>query len=179
MKPTTFRSALWIAPLIGLVASLPLRAQAIPGLPDNSPLTLSKIPIGTPEGLKPIARFALVEGKLWAAVYSHTLDTVAGPLPCWTYATVGMQSAGQKEMLLTIKREEDEPETAFDRFLPNLFTAFYQFAQKGQRVDVGSYTQLGRGGTPLLGRSDFIGLIYTAPQPLKGIEVKADYLAGQ
>jgi len=133
--------------------------------------------VAAPERLKPIARFALVEGKLWAEVYSHTLDTVEGPLPCWTYATVGMRSANKKEMLLTVKREKGEPETVFDRFLPNLFTSFYQFAQKGQCVDVGSYTQLGHGGTPILGRSDLLGLIYTTPQPLQGIEITADHLA--
>ena len=130
-----------------------------------------------PVRLKPIARFVLVEGKLWAEVYSHTIDTAGGPLPCWTYATVGMRSANQKEMLLTVKREKGEPESAFDRFLPNLFTSFYQLALQGQSVDVGGYTQLGRGGTSILGRTDFLGLIYTAPQPLPGIQVSADQLA--
>jgi hypothetical protein len=177
VKPKPFRPCigkrhlLWLLPLL---PSLVVRAS----VPIEEPLPLKPIVAIRPTNgrLKPIARFALVEGKLWADVYSHSIDSVEGPIPCWTYVTVGMQSANQKEMLLTVKREKGEAEDAFDRFLPNLFTSFYKFAEKGQVVDIGGITQLGPGGTPILGRPDFLGLIYTAPQSLPGIEVRPDQL---
>lgn len=177
LKLKTFPLSMRNLPFLGLLLVLQPQIQARSTVAEPNSKDYLGNGVAAPEGLKPIARFVLVEGKLWAEVYSHTLDTVEGPLPCWTYATVGMRSANQKEMLLTVKREKGEPETAFDRFLPSLFTSFYQFAQKGQCVDVGSYTQLGHGGTPILDRPDFLGLIYTAPQPLQDIEVTADHLA--
>jgi len=143
----------------------------------NGPPVLTPMTASTaPDRLKPIGRFQLIEGKLWAEVYAPTLQTQDGPLPCWTYATVGLRSVGQKEMLLTIKREKGEDASAYDRFLPNLFTTFYQLAQNGQRVDIGGFTQLGKGGTPLLGRADLLGLLYAAPQPIPGLEISPDHL---
>ena len=177
MKPMNFiptigkRLLLWLLPLFPS-----LLVQASVPIAEPPPIKPIVVIASTTERLKAIARFVLVEGTLWAEVYSHSIDSVEGPIPCWTYATVGMQSVNQKEMLLTVKREKGEAEDAFDRFLPNLFTSFYKFAQKGQVVDIGGITQLGPGGTPILGRPDFLGLIYTAPQSLPGLEVRPDQL---
>ncbi len=164
--PTAIRS---LVPLLALAFAPPLAGTPPEPLPGTS--------VQAPATPKVLATFLLVKDKLAARVYAHTLETAQGPLPCWTYVTEGMRIAGQKEMLLTIQRDKDEDEMAFDRFLPRLFTIFYQLAEKGQRVDVGGYSQIAPGGLPLLGREDFLGILYIAPQAMPGVPVEPDQLA--
>jgi hypothetical protein len=46
-------------------------------------------------------------------IYSHAIETAAGKIDCWSYVTQGLESLGHREIIITLKRERDEPPEAF------------------------------------------------------------------
>lgn len=61
-----------------------------------------------------VARVDLVHGRLAGTVFAHAIDARDRRLDCW-YASQGLRSYGQKELLLTLVHPPDEPPGAVFR----------------------------------------------------------------
>ncbi|MBN1967361.1 MAG: DUF3480 domain-containing protein [Anaerolineae bacterium] len=114
------------------------------------------------------AKFPVLDDRLSVWVFKHTLHTVQGELPCWSFATDGLRAHGQKEIILTLRRSGTGPTDGFPSDPLYLFKTIYGFAERGQLADQGSYTELGPPG--MFGRGDLVGLYYTAPQFPPGMD---------
>ncbi|OGN83997.1 MAG: hypothetical protein A2X23_03945 [Chloroflexi bacterium GWC2_73_18] len=109
------------------------------------------------------ARVDLVPGRLAATVFVHAIDSREGRLDCWTYASRGLRSHGQKELVLTLVRRPDEAPDAYPRDPLDLFAAVLDVAAGGRIVDEGDLTELGPAG--FLGRPGIRALGYLRPDP--------------
>jgi hypothetical protein len=96
-------------------------------------------------------------------VVLHDIETVRGPISCWSYVTDGLVQQQQAELVFTLRRDADEPSDGFPQDPLHLFAAIYQLAERGQRVTSGGVTQFG--GRSLFGHH----LIYVSAQPLAGV----------
>lgn len=121
-----------------------------------------------------VASVEVIPGKLIVNVFAHTLDAPSGPVPCWSYVSEGFWPLGQKEIVFTVMRREGEARDAYPRDLLELYAVVHQLASEGRLVDVGHVTTLG--GTGLLGRRSFLGVLYTPPQILRDVYVGAPWL---
>ena len=92
----------------------------------------------------------VVPGELVVRVHSHELPTVNGREPCWTFVSEGLWALGQKEILLTLKREPGEKPEDFPREAFFFYELAYELAAHGNLVDAGGTTDFGEQG--LLGR---------------------------
>jgi hypothetical protein len=124
-----------------------------------------------PEGEFPV-RLDLVPGKLSAQVYLHDVKSVRRKIPCWTYVTDGLRERGQKEVVITLSREEDENASDFPRAPLKFFSHLYEFSEGGESVDVGDVTQFE--GDGFMGRA---GIVYAEPESLYGLELPSFSLA--
>jgi hypothetical protein len=113
-------------------------------------------------------RVDLVPGRLAARVQAH--DFPAGPerVPCWTYVSDGLSSAGQKELIFTLRRRPDEAPADFPHDPLRFFTQVLQLAEQGRLVDVGGFTAF-RAASGFLGETEQLALVYTTPEALPGV----------
>lgn len=122
-----------------------------------------------------VARRELIPGKLSVSIFSHVIDSMQGPVPCWTYVSDGLWPLGQQEIVFTVKREPGEAELAYPTDLLQLYALIFQQASRKNLVRSGGHTRLG-GDVGLLGRGDFQCVLYTHPQSIEGIPVASPYL---
>lgn len=122
------------------------------------------------EGDFPV-RLDIVPTKVSARVWSHEARAGRRKAPCWTYITDGLEDVGQREVIITLRREPDEKPTDFPRAPLKFFSHLHAFADAGESVDAGDVTQFE--GAGFLGLD---GIVYTNPQPLEGIEVPSGAL---
>jgi hypothetical protein len=73
------------------------------GAPDSSPSV---------SAARLLTREQIVPNELSVSVYTNTFETPTGPAPCWTYASDGLWSFRQKEILFSIKREPGKADGA-------------------------------------------------------------------
>ena len=92
----------------------------------------------------------IVPGELVVRVHLHELPTVNGLEACWTFVSEGLWALGQKEILLTLKREPGERPEDFPREAFFFYELMYEHAAHGRFVDAGGCTDFGEQG--LLGR---------------------------
>src|SRR5262252_1949570 len=118
-----------------------------------------------------VAREPIIPGALSVEIHIHRLDSVEGPVPCWTYVSQGLWPLGQKEIVFTVKRRSNEAEGAYPRDLLTFYRIVHQLAAQGQRVDIGGVTTLRGEGQGFLGRKDFVGILYAPPQAFGGIRI--------
>jgi hypothetical protein len=123
-----------------------------------------------------VATVDVIPGELRVDVFTHTLVAPDGPVACWSYVSDGLRKRGQKEIVFTVAQRRGEARGAYPRDLLQLYAVVHQLAGEGKLVDVGGTTTLG--GTGLLGRKDFLGVVYTPPQVLPGVRVRAPSLLG-
>jgi hypothetical protein len=143
----------------------------------NGAASRSATPPGATDSIdSPIAHESIVPGKLTVDVYLHSLESLGGPVPCWTYVSSGLWSLGQKEISFTVKKRPSEADRAYPRDLLQFYHAVYRLADQKRLVDIGGSTTLNPNGAPLLGRKDFCGVLYAPPQALKGVRVTAPWL---
>jgi hypothetical protein len=113
-------------------------------------MSLLKKLFSRPQPATPTVSFPVtvevVEEKLRATIYSHTIQSHKGPVPCWTYISDGLLAHGQKELVFTLRREKNEAESAFPQEPLMFFRTVYRYAEKDQLVDAGAYTQFGPNG---------------------------------
>ena len=55
----------------------------------------------------------IVPGALSAMVHSHKLSLLQGEILCWSYVSKGLEAVKHPELVITLRREVDEPEDAF------------------------------------------------------------------
>lgn len=123
-----------------------------------------------PGGEFPV-RLDIIPGKYAAHVHLHDVKSRRRKVACWTYVTDGLAARGQKEVVLTLSREDDENPSDFPRAPLKFFSHLYQFAESGRAVDSGDITQFEGGG--FLGRS---GIVYADAPPLDGIDLPENAL---
>lgn len=122
-----------------------------------------------------LERREVVPGKLWVTVYAHEFPMDHGKMPLWTYVTEGLWPLHQKEIVFSVKRETNENEGDFPQDFFQLNALIYDFAAKGQFVDIQGSSRLG--GKGLLGRADFLCVAYNRPVILPGIQISQPHLA--
>lgn len=112
-------------------------------------MSLLKKLFARPQPTSPLVSFpiivSVVENKLAATIYSHTIQSPKGAIPCWTYVSDGLLAHGQKELVFTLRREKNEAEGAFPQEPLMFFRTVYPYAEKKQLVDAGAYTGFDRG----------------------------------
>ena len=104
-------------------------------------------------------------------IYSHAVETAAGTIDCWSYVTQGLQPLGHREIVITVKRERDEPPGAFPGEAIEIIRLLIPVIRNGSVVTEGGFSQLS--GAGLFGGH----LMYIEAQPLPGIEVPTSALA--
>src|SRR5205085_2176754 len=105
--------------------------------------------------------FTRDEGALKITVHEHEIKRRGDTLPCWTYITEGLRSAGQKELQFVLVQEPGETAGSFPREVLGFFSLVLRLAREGRLVDAGAYTQLGV--TPLC---DYHGILYVDASPM-------------
>jgi hypothetical protein len=99
----------------------------------------------------------------------------SGAIPCWTYVSDGLRAHGQKELLLTLRRNDDEPPETFPREPFRFFTLMHSFAEQGRVVDAGDYSLL---SAPFFRRrsTPFTAVAYIRRSPPSGFDLSAPHL---
>jgi hypothetical protein len=117
----------------------------------------------------------LIPGQLSVRVTRHDLELAGGGvIPCWTYVTQGLEAAGQREVVFSLRALPDEKAAPRDP-LP-FFQQLYNLARQGRTVGVGDYTCF-RAPAGFLGKVGETGLAYIASVPLSGITAPPSALA--
>jgi hypothetical protein len=116
-------------------------------------------------------RIEIVEGALFADVYTHDIATQRGGIPCWSYVSDGLLAHQQAEIVFTLRRDPGEAEDGFPADPLHLLATIYQLAENGQRVTSGSITEFGA--------RSFFGhhLLYVKAQPLASVTLPPRCLA--
>jgi hypothetical protein len=114
----------------------------------------------------------LLSGELSARVYLHDVKSARGRLPCWSYVSEGLWEHGQKELILTLLREQGEKPSDFPRGPLKFFLQVRQLAEAGNHVSAGDYTEFGSAGF-----LNHRGLVYIPPQPFDDVELTSPSLA--
>jgi len=122
-----------------------------------------------------VANEDVVAGKLGVKVFAHNIEHRNEQVRCWTYATAGLSALGGPELLLSLKQEAGEADSAFPRRLLGFFRMAYELAEQKRLVE-GSVWMLSDRDAPLVPASSFRGVLFIAPQSLKGIPIAAPYL---
>jgi hypothetical protein len=117
-------------------------------------------------------RFELIPEKLKVQVYLHEIDSQSGPIPCWSYVTHGLWSNGQKELIITLSINQEDNPSIFPDYPLKFFKDVYRFAEQGQLVDAGDFTEFRTASF-----FDYNGLMYIEPTPFKEFEVPSPALA--
>jgi len=114
----------------------------------------------------------LEDPRLTVTIHLHELPTAGGTLSCWSYVTNGLSFWGQKEMVLTLKREADEPAAEYSTEPIELFHGIAGLARDGALADAGHVTHFQPKRGPWGGH-----VLYVAAQPLPGVPVPEEALA--
>lgn len=115
----------------------------------------------------------VVPGKLSVKVFSHTTENVGGAV--WSFVTDGLTTHGQREIVMTILQRKDEHETAFPPVILTFFRMVFEFAQRGQLVHPGDWSELGSSGFLA---PHIRGIAYMEAQQLEGVDIPPDALVG-
>lgn len=110
------------------------------------------------------------EGSINSLIFHHLVHSmVSGTFWCWTYVSRGLDTVGQKEIIISIRqRESTEGEKDYPIDPLRWFEDMYRFAISGQAVDVFGETRF-HTIDKFLGRTDFQKAVYVAPLPIPGI----------
>jgi hypothetical protein len=122
----------------------------------------------------------LIPDALSASVHCHTISTGRAEVPCWSYVSKGLVAVEHEEVVITLRREADEPESAFPDDALRLFRLFHQLARQGQRVTPGQFSELGGkrffGHHLVYARAQSLGGVVLPPSCLAAVQVNDDEL---
>jgi hypothetical protein len=91
-------------------------------------------------------------------------------MPCWTYVSGGLWTLGQKEIVISLLREEGESPADLPEDPFGFFAYVYEQADQGHLVDVGDCTCF-RNPSGFLGKHDLSGFAYVPPEYFPGVEL--------
>jgi hypothetical protein len=124
-----------------------------------------------------LATRVLVPDSLDLDVYGLGFDSVNGPVRCAMFVSRGLRTAGQPEIAIGVAVAEDEPLDFLEEQIGSFYVHCRALARQGQHVGLGGRTVLDA-STPLLGRADFRGILYTRPNAVVRELVGPDGLLG-
>ena len=117
-------------------------------------------------------QIVLIPQQLTVLVHFHDVETVDGPVRCWTYVTDGYWAAGHPELSFTLRLAPGENPYGLPEPPLRLFHDFFGKIGQGQRVLPGERLEMAADG--FLGLA---GLALVRPYPLPGITLSAPTLA--
>lgn len=82
---------------------------------------------------------------------------------CWTYLSEGLKKAGQKEILISIKKQADDKVGDFPQSPVEFFKTVLQHAVRNEKIDIGSISDFGESGFL---SSTFTGAAYVRSQAM-------------
>jgi hypothetical protein len=112
----------------------------------------------------------VIPGRLRVRVFLHEIEYENEKFSCWSYLTDGLVTQKQKEIIFTLRRDPSQKPEDYPREFLDFFATVFQYAERGQLVDVGQSTLFGETG--LGGNRDFRGIGYIEPQGFPGVETK-------
>ncbi|KAJ3043580.1 hypothetical protein HDV00_004680 [Rhizophlyctis rosea] len=152
------------SPLIITIATCPPPYSINPGPAPGAPPPSS---VGPAELIETIAVFPDTPTLLQINIYTHDYSTGSNNVfPAWTYASSGLSSVGQQEILFTVKRAPNETPNSYPTDPINFFPIVYELAKQGRIVGEYEFTKLGEARL-FLGR--FLMLAYIPAQPIPAI----------
>jgi hypothetical protein len=123
----------------------------------------------------PLVRSVEFDGPLTVLVHQVDIEPLESPLACWTLVTSGLARLGQREISLTVSRASDDPAEVPPGLLGYL-DAVQSFAREGRLVDEGGISGYAAPGP--FGFGSFVGVVFENAQPVDGVDLPADALAG-
>ena len=106
-------------------------------------------------------------GQLRSVVYTHQV----ADHDCWTFISDGFAALGQKEIVITVLKEQDAPRPESP---PQYFEILFSQVQTGKLVndfDMAIFSDF-----QFLGGSHFIAFVHTTPTPLGNFPLPENYL---
>lgn len=110
----------------------------------------------------------ILPGRLKVKIHLHQMQFGDQKIPCWTFVTDGLISQKQKEIRFTLLRSPRQKPEDCALGLRHLFSTIYNHAESGDLLDVGDITLFGQ--SQFLGREDFGGMGYIAPELIPGVD---------
>src|SRR5262245_32891475 len=98
----------------------------------------SKHPEGAPAD--PVS-LDIVLGKLQVTVYTHDIEHQHEMIPCWSYLTDGLWNFGHKEIIFTLRRNEDETSAVLPGEPLQALASILSYAEKARTVDAGDLSE--------------------------------------
>jgi hypothetical protein len=89
------------------------------------------------------ASLDLADGMVKLRIESHNIELKGASFPAWSFISSGFSVLGQKEMVLTLKREDHESETLIPADILTFFKTILTLASQGRFVQEGGFSQLG------------------------------------
>lgn len=109
------------------------------------------------------------EGGLRVTVHKHDLPHRGTTLPCWTFASEGLERRGQREVVISLVRTPEEEPNRFPQAVLDFFAALEKQAVTGKVADPGSITELGAEG--FAGKPALSCIAWMPAQPLEGVPI--------
>ncbi len=139
-----------------------------PSKPVEQPAATQAPALSKPAGPAAATTIELVPGQLSVRLYQHTI-VYQTPVPCWTYVTQGLWAFGQKELVITLRQDENMAHSGQTPDFPlRLIKVVFDLAKTGRLVNAGEYTSL-----KLTDAQQKIGIpfnmLYLPPLPLVGV----------
>lgn len=105
----------------------------------------------------------LVPDVLNATVLLSSFSMAEEDLICWTYASSGLKKAGQKELLLSIRKQVSDSVADFPQAPLEFFKTVLQHSLRQEYIDIGSISDFGESGFLT---SRFCGAAYVRSQSM-------------
>ncbi|KAL1958179.1 hypothetical protein VTO42DRAFT_5034 [Malbranchea cinnamomea] len=136
---------------------------------DSAEWRLERDPNSIPPPSWPLIVQILPEYGLQALVFYHTIQTpVSGLIHCWTYISQGLITAGQKEVVFTVRRRVAiEGEQDFPRDPLTWYEMLFSAAREGQIVNEFQRTDFR--APSFLDRQDVTWIVYAAKCPIDNV----------
>jgi hypothetical protein len=84
---------------------------------------------------------SVVQDKLQVTVYSHDIESQLGPIPCWSYLTSGLWTVGHRELIFTLRREDNRNFKTFPKEPLDILPTILRLAEEGRTVNVGDLSE--------------------------------------
>lgn len=118
----------------------------------------------------------VIPHKLKVRVFLHDIVNGGETISCWSYVTEGLMAHKQKEIIVTLRRNEHQNAEDYPHDFFELFRIIYSLAASGKLVDVGGITAFSS-ETRFMGTKGIAGLGYVEPEALPGVDVAGPMLA--
>jgi len=116
----------------------------------------------------------LIPNELSVQIHRHDLPYFQ-PVPCWTFITDGLWAHKQKEVVITLRRDDQVASDEHPQLPLHIIRNIYNLAVQGQLVDVWGYSYFML-AQPQEKKSAIFYTAYLYPLPLPGIKLPSPAL---